>query len=47
MEQPRLALPEVTFCEGPYECVAHALVFVTESKRSTSTASSRQWQRRR
>jgi UDPglucose 6-dehydrogenase len=32
MEQARLALTEVTFCDGPYECVegADALVFVTE-----------------
>jgi UDPglucose 6-dehydrogenase len=32
MDQARLALPEVTYCDGPYECVdgADALVFVTE-----------------
>jgi UDPglucose 6-dehydrogenase len=32
MEQAKLALPDVTYCDGPYECVdgADALVFVTE-----------------
>ena len=32
MEQAKLALPDVIYCGGPYECVdgADALVFVTE-----------------
>jgi UDPglucose 6-dehydrogenase len=32
MEQAKLALPDVIYCDGPYECVegADALVFVTE-----------------
>jgi UDPglucose 6-dehydrogenase len=32
MDQAKLALPDVTYCDGPYECVdgAAALVFVTE-----------------